>query len=215
MGLPSAWTYSRLEAFETCPRKYWRLHVKKDVVDPPNEASLWGKRVHTAFEDRINKSTPLPTGMNQWDGIADKISRLRGDKYPEYKMAVDGAFKAAKWEDAWVRGIADLVTIAGDTATVIDYKTGKRKPTEQLKLYAGFVVAHFQVDKVKTSFIWLKEKKIDNEQFDRSDVPGIWNSFLPRVARLERAHDNDTWPARPNGLCRKYCPVKDCEFNGK
>ena len=49
-------------------------------------------------------------------------------------------------------------------AIVMDYKTGKRKPTEQLDLYAAYVFHHYpDVQEVTTVFVWLKEKKLDKK----------------------------------------------------
>jgi hypothetical protein len=208
-----AWTYSQLDNFETCPKKFYHIRVAKDVVDPPNEHSKWGERVHTALEHRVLEGTPLPEGMQQWDEIANKIMQLPGEKLAEHKMAINKSFEPCSWDDAWCRGIGDLVVTHKDSAFVGDWKTGKRKPTEQLMLYAGKVFATFkQINKVTTGFIWLKEKKIDKEVFTRDQVSEIWNKFIPRVAKLESAYERDSWPARPSGLCNGWCPVKACKF---
>lgn len=206
-----AWTYSRLESFETCPKKFYHLSVAKDHSDPPTEATKWGERVHKAMEDRITIGTPLPEGMTQWESIADKIASLPGEKYAETKLAIDRGFQPTEWKAAWSRGIADLLVTYNNTAVVLDYKTGKRKPSEQLALYAAYTFAyHPTVDKVTTGFVWLKEKKIDKEQFERKDIPEIWQALLPKVRKLESAYERDAWPAKPSGLCRGWCPVKSC-----
>lgn len=212
MTIP-AWTYSQLDKFETCPRQFFHVRVAKDVTEPPTEATIWGEKVHTAFEVRIKDGTPLPEGMTQWEPFAAKLERLAGDKHCEQQMALDKNFQPAPWSNAWTRGIADLLVVNNREAVVMDYKTGKRKLTEQLMLYAGYTFAHYpEVNTVTTGFIWLKDKKVDKETFTRQDVPKIWNSFLPRVRKLELAYEKDAWPCRPSGLCRGWCPVKQCEF---
>lgn len=206
-----AWTYSRLESFETCPKKFYHLNVAKDYYDPPTEATKWGERVHKAMEDRITIGTPLPEGMGQWESLADKIATLPGEKYAEIKLAIDRGFQPTDWKSAWSRGIADLLVTYKNTAVVLDYKTGKRKPSEQLALYAAYAFAYYpQIEKVTTGFVWLKEKKIDKKGFERSEVPVIWQEFLPKIRKLESAYERDSWPARPSGLCRGWCPVKVC-----
>jgi hypothetical protein len=155
--------------------------------------------------------TPLPEGMQQWESIAAKLCALPGTKLCEYKMAVDSNFKQTGWKTAWTRGIADLVVINGKKAAVFDHKTGKRKLTEQLSLYAAYVFIHFpEVEEVTTGFIWLKEKKVDKETFHRDQLHEIWQGFLPRVIKLESAYDRDSWPARPSGLCKGWCHVREC-----
>ena len=212
MTIP-AWTYSQLDKFETCPKQFYHVRVAKDYTEPPTEHTKWGERVHTAMEERVQFSIPLPEGMEHWEGIASKLAKLSGEKYVEHKMSVDKSFNSSSWKEAWSRGIADLLVINGDKAAVFDHKTGKRKITEQIMLYAGYTFAQFpEVNEVTTAFVWLKEKKVDKETFTRDDIPKIWNEFLPRVAKLEHAYEADKWPVRPSGLCNGWCPVKSCTY---
>jgi predicted RecB family nuclease len=212
MAIP-AWTYSQLDKFETCPRQFYHVRVKKDFPEPPTEATIWGEKVHKALELRVKEGTPLPEGMTQWEGIANKFAGLAGEKYCELQMAVDRNFQPADWNNAWSRGIADLLIVNGDKAAVFDHKTGRRKPTEQLMLYAGYTFAMFpDVEYVTTGFVWLKDKKIDKQEFTREQVSEIWLEFLPRVRKLEMAYEKDNWPCRPSGLCHGWCPAKSCEF---
>jgi hypothetical protein len=212
MNIP-AWTFSQLEKFETCPRQYYHVRVKRDIVEPPTEATKWGEKVHTAMEHRIKDGTALPEGMTQWEGLAKKLAALPGEKFCEVQMAVDKNFQPAEWKQSWSRGIADLLVVNGDRAVNLDYKTGKRKLTHQLMLYAGYTFALYpQVNVVETGFVWMKDKRVDKEPFTRDQVPMIWNTFLPKVRKLESAYERDAWPCRPSGLCRGWCPVKTCEF---
>lgn len=207
------WTYSQLDTFESCPRKFYRTKVLRDIVEPPTIHTKWGTDVHTAFENAITYGEALPDTMSQWQTIANKIGKLPGDKLCEYKFSIDKAFEPVGWKDAWSRGIADLVVIKDTHAVVMDYKTGKRKLTEQLDLYAMYTYHHFpEVTKVTTGFVWLKEKKLDWNTTTREEIPVVWQKMLPRVAKLESAYERDKWPARTSGLCRGWCPVKDCEF---
>ena len=215
MTIP-AWTYSQLEKFETCPKQFYHVRVARDYTEPPTEHTKWGERVHTAMEERVQFGIPLPEGMEHWESIASKLAKLPGEKYVEHKMSVDKSFNKSSWKEAWSRGIADLLVVNGNKAAVFDHKTGKRKITEQIMLYAGYTFAEFpEVEEVTTAFIWLKEKKVDKETFTRDDVPKIWNEFLPRVIKLEKAYEMDKWPVRPSGLCKNYCAVLSCDYNGK
>jgi hypothetical protein len=207
------WTYSQLDSFESCPRKFYHAKVKRDFPEPPSVHTVWGNRVHEAFEVAIKDGTELPDDMKQWQGLATKLQNLPGSKLTEHKYAIDRDFKPTGWSDAWSRGIADLVVLSGEKAAVLDFKTGKRKPTEQLDLYANYVFHHHpEVNKVTTGFVWLRDKRIDWKPVDRSSISGTWQSLLPRVVKLESAYDRDSWPARPSGLCKGWCPVTSCEF---
>jgi hypothetical protein len=211
-----AWTYSQLDSFESCPKKFYHLKVIRDIVEPPTEHTVWGTKVHTAFENFILHGELLPEGMTQWQPIANKIAKLGGEKHAELKFAIDKNFQPADWDNAWSRGIADLVVINGKNAVVMDYKTGKRKPTEQLDLYAAYVFHYYpEVQEVTTVFVWLKEKKLDKKKVMRKELADVWQGLLPRAIRLERAYDKEEWPARSSGLCKAWCPVITCSFNGK
>lgn len=209
-----AWTYSQLDSFESCPKKFFHIKVARDVVEPPSVHTEWGTKVHTAFEDAVNQGSPLPEGMHQWQGLANKICALPGEKLTEQKFAIDRNFQPASWKAAWSRGIADLVVIHGHKAAVLDYKTGKRKPSEQLDLYANYVYHHYpQVTSVRVGYVWLKDRRIDWKSTTADSVSATWQTLLPRVRKLESAYERESWPARPSGLCRGWCPVKSCEFH--
>lgn len=210
------WTYSQIDSFESCPRKFYHLKVVRDVVDPPSQHAEWGTRVHTAMENYVKDQEPLPEGMTHWKGIADKITKLPGEKFCEMKMSLDKNFQPTEWKTSWSRGIADLTVVNGKKAATLDYKTGRRKPSEQLELYAAYTFAYFpDVQQVTTMYVWLKEKKVDKATYERDQLPMIWQGMLPRVRKLESAYERDKWPAKPSGLCKSWCPCMECEFNGQ
>ena len=217
MQLPP-WTTSQLDGFEVCPRQFYHVRVKKDVKQVTGEAQMWGDRVHTALENHVRSGEALPEGMTQWGTIMAQIMALPGTKIPEQHAALDRNFTPVDYTsvDAWTRGKIDLTIVNRSDAVVLDYKTGKRKLSDQLRLYAAYTFAmEPAVQTVRTGFVWLKEKKIDRETIHRDQVPVIWQAFLPRVRKLHSAYERDSWPARPSGLCKAWCPCTGCEFNGK
>lgn len=211
-----AWTASSVDSFVTCPHKYYRLRVARDVKDlPPSEQILWGRKLHKAFEDSVNFGDPLPKECQAWQSFIDKLKSIPGEKLPEFRFSVDDAFQPCAWGSAWSRGAADLVIKNGKQAIIFDYKTGRRKPSDQLALYAGFAFAYWpELEQVHTCFVWLKEHKMDKATYLASEKHKIWDLWLPLVARMQRAYDTDQWAKCPSGLCRNWCPVKDCDFCG-
>lgn len=217
MSLPP-WTYSQLTNFESCPRNYYETYVAKLHPFQKTEQTIWGDRVHKALEERVKYGTPLPEGMTQWESIMAKFEAMPGLKETEKRYALDINFKPVGfWDNPWTRGTADLVITHGSDAMILDYKTGKRWLTDQLKLYAAYKMAHSpEVDRVITGFVWLRDKKIDKEVVTRDEVPVIWREkFLPLYRKLEVAHEKDAWPPKPGKLCEKYCPCTGCQFHGR
>lgn len=215
-----AWSHTSLTAFETCPRKYYHTRVAKDVADPPGEAALWGQRVHKALEERARDGKPLPDYLSNCEPVIVKILERDGKRLVEEQIALDKNLHPVTWFDkkAWCRGIIDIGIVNERNAVLADWKTGKRKPdNDQMKLFAAFSFAKFPwVEKITTAFVWLKENKIDKETFTREEHEGaIWQEVMPRVQRLEHAYEKASWPAKPSGLCKKWCPVRSCEFCGK
>lgn len=212
---PRPWTYSHLDQFETCPRRFHETRIAKKYEEPQTDAIKWGIEVENAMEKRILEGQPLPDGMQQWEGIAVQLASLPGQKYSQKKLAINKAFKPCDyWRGAWSRGQPDLLVVNNRKAVILDYKTGKRKPTEQLDLYALYVFAyHPEVESVDTAFVWLKERKIDKKNITRDGISSTWQAFLPRVAKLESAYERESWPAKPSGLCKGWCPVSGCEHH--
>ena len=212
-----AWSYSALTAFETCPRRYYLTRVSKEVKETQNEAATWGNAVHTALEKRAKGEAPLPDHLAVYEPIIMKIISRDGKRIVEEKMTVTKSFKPTTWfaKDAWCRGIVDIGVVGDKQATVLDWKTGSRKPdSDQLKLFAAMAFSHYPwIERVTTGFVWLKENKIDKDKFTREQIGDLWNAFLPRVNRLEYAYAESKWPAKPSGLCRGWCPCTGCEFH--
>ena len=228
----TAWSYSALTSFETCPRKYHATRIAKTVSDPPGAAALVGTAAHKVLELRAANGTPIPktiqvtTAQGEteilpttgWEEKMAKILAMEGEVITERQIALDSRLCETGWfdKDVWVRGVIDLGIIRGTKALALDHKTGKRKPdSDQLMLFAALMMHVWpQIEEVITGFLWLKENKIDKDKFTRADISRIWDHFVPRVRRLEHAHETDTWPAKPSGLCKRYCPVSACEFCG-
>lgn len=234
MSKPFAWSYSALTSFENCPHRHYRCRVAKSVSDPMGVPAMLGIDGHKALEMRAKNGVEIPkfiestsecgreTGKMSTDGwqeLVDKIVAAPGKTVTETQVALTKNLQPTKWfgKDVWVRGIVDIGKILGKRMKMFDWKTGKRKEDmDQMKLFAGMCFAKWpEIEQVDTAYLWLPAKKADKESFTRDQVPEIWNDFLPRVKRMEIALVEDKWPKKPSGLCKNWCPVHDCEYNGK
>ena len=213
------WSFSSLSTFSSCPKKYYHLKVAKDVQDSTGEAALWGGMVHVAIENRLKDKTPLPEEFAMYADYCDKIEAIAGEMHVELELAIDKSFKPVGFgsDEAWCRGIIDVLHLQGDRALVLDHKTGKRKPdTGQLKLFALMVFYHYpQIMSVKTGFFWLKTFEKDTAEFTRDQMPHMWRTFLSDLTDYKTAFKTDRWEMRTSGLCKQWCPVVQCQHNGK
>ncbi len=215
------WSYSSLQAFETCSRRFYLTRIKKLVSEPQSEAMMWGNKVHKALELAVEGSQGLAPDFRQYQPIVDRLRATEGKKFTEQKFGLTESYKPTTFfgKDVWMRGVLDLTIVRPKVAIVLDYKTGKVKTDgDQLMLFAAATFAqHPHVETVKTGYIWLGQNKVTTKDFVREDVPGIWQEMIPRIQRMEKTQDSDKWLPNPSALCREWCPVgkKLCEFCGK
>ena len=216
------WSYSSLGLFQQCPRKYYRLRVVKDIVEPEAEHLTYGKLVHEAAELHIRDGVPIPEKYSFLTPVLDVLKAIPGEKHCEYKMGLTADLEPCDFFDkanVWYRGIADLIIIDDGLAHIIDYKTGKSAQyadTKQLELMALCVFKHFpQVERVKAGLAFVVCEEFVKAKYAKDEAPQKWITWLQETNKLEAAHTNDVWNAKPNFTCRKFCPVKDCEHNGK
>ena len=217
---PFAWSYSKLKNYETCPKRHWHLDVAKDVKEEESEHIQYGNALHKALADRIEKQVPLPKPFEKFEDWCVKVvGNGNAQILVEQKLAIDKDFGPCSWfgDQAWYRGIADVIKIVGPVAVVLDWKTGKiMEDGSQLALMAQCVFAHHPtVQKIRTEFVWLKEDATTRADFTREDMPKIWNGLLPRVRQLEEAAVAVNYPPKTGNLCRRWCPVTQCPHNGE
>ena len=215
-----SWSISKLETFETCPKRLYHLQIAKDVKDPKNDVALWGDWLHRMFAKRLKLGTPLPETIRGHESKLAAIASAPGEKLVETKLAMDRNLRPTEYfsKTVWVRSIMDVGIIGARKAWVFDWKTGNPKEDNgQLALSAATVMAHRpEIEEVTTAYVWLKTDSSEQETYTRADLSAIWQAFMPRLTRMERAYQKAEFPAKPSGLCRKHCPIPNhvCEFSG-
>lgn len=202
------WTYSDLDAYNTCPKQFYELKFRPTLYKEQfNDSQLWGIEVHNALDAHIKHRMPLPERMKMYAPMMNSILATPGDKYSELRLAVNHELQDCDWKDpeAWNRGKEDLVIVNGTKALSIDWKLGKRKPnSRQLEVSACRVLAHFpQVQTVTTAFAWLATKQWDKAVYGRPQLSVLWEGFYEGVGQMLWSYENNTWPAKPSGLCKK------------
>jgi len=221
---PFTWSYSKLKNFEACPKKSYHVDIlpkgdPQKVKEEESDNLLWGNQVHAGFEHRLGeKRIALPKSMAIYEPWAQRVITGQGNIHVEAKLALTREFASCGYFDAgvWFRAKGDVIKVHGPVAWIIDWKTGKIvEDSCQLALAAACVFAKFpEVKKVKSTFAWLKENATTDQMFTPDDMPAMWRGLWPRIQALEHAHNTTSYPAKPGGLCRSWCPVKQCPHNG-
>lgn len=211
------WSYSSLKDYVTCPRQYYEVKVAKTFFKKPTQQMLYGSAVHKALEDYTKEKVPLEKNYERYQPMLDALLDIDGEKLPEYRMAINTELEPCSFGavDYWVRGIVDLLIINGDTAHIVDYKTGSAKypDVKQLKLMSLMTYAHFpEVQKIKAGLLFVAHNTFIDEEYERDQSEELWKDFLPDLERLKLSYDNDKWPENPTPLCG-WCPVNTCQFN--
>ena len=163
MSRPFAWSYSALNSFETCPRQYHEMRVKKAWPDPPGEAQQFGQIVHKHLEHRIDRGQALPPFIQHLEPIVQKLETTKGYLQAEYKYALNAEFQPVEFfaKDAWVRAVGDVVKVHEDRAFALDWKTGKyRDGDDQLKLQSNVMFCQYpHVQTIGVVYAWVKERR--------------------------------------------------------
>lgn len=219
--LPFTWT--KLNAFETCPLRHLKVDLQKVFKEERSDQLLWGEKVHKAFEDALKtKNGKLPEEMAPWQKYIDRLRATPGEILVEQKFALTKNLQPCEYfaPGAWYRGKADVVKMAYPVAIAVDWKTGRRKvgpENKQLTLMAQCVFSHHpEIEAVLSRFVWLDSDQEDDELYTRQRVADEWvDNLYPRVERMLLAAETETYLPQPGGLCKSYCPVSSCQFHGK
>jgi len=209
------WSFSSLKDYINCPKQYQEIKVLKRFYKAPTPQMTYGNEAHKAMEHYVKDGTPLAKNYAHFQPVLDVLLETEGVKYPEYRMALDIEGKACQYgKGYWVRGIVDLMILDGDTAFIVDYKTGSNKYADpkQLKLMALMIFAHFpQVEKIKAGLLFVAYNSFMEESYKREDIDALWDHFHADLARLTSSYETDVWNPNPTPLCG-WCPVRTCDF---
>ena len=213
------WSYSALDCFEQCPRKYYHQYILREK-EPPTPSLIKGREDHESCEKFMKGEIPTPP----YPIVQTVKNRSEGRKlYVEQKMGLSQAMGACDFfgREVWGRAASDVILIRGDTAVLIDWKTGKNRegtkywagPT-QLTIMALFMFKHFpDINKITALNIYLEVNKSGEAfTFTRDQEPELWAKILPRIQRMEQTVRTNTYCMMPGPLCA-YCPVRSCPNN--
>jgi hypothetical protein len=223
-----AWSASRLDVYETCPKRAEFQYVQRipepDRGPPPKGMKEWandrGSRVHEHCEHyvfgRVDKQ------IAEMKAFESEFTRMRelaqdGHVLAEDMWAFDRNWASCDVKDfanIWARVIIDAVVFdpqSPEIATVIDYKTGKRvfneiKHAKQVQLYqlASFL-RYPQLQHVTTELWYLDQNEMFQQKFTRSQGLKFLKGFNERGIAMTTA---TRFPPKPNMHNCRFCPYK-------
>ena len=165
----------------------------------------------------VKEGTPLPPQFAFIQPVVDALLKKPGHKTAEQELALDEQLNPVDWKSprAWVRGIIDLLIVDGDTAWVVDYKTGSNKypDLDQLTLMSLLIFAHYpEIKEVYSALLFVVKEGFVKSSMKRVDAEKHWWKYRERVGKIEASHTHGVWNPKQSGLC-PWCPVKSCEHH--
>ncbi len=215
---PLPWSPSGLEDFVNCPKAYCEKKVRKTIVEEQTEQQIWGTWVHKQFEERLANGVVLPAELAVHEPYLKRLEDKPGHFFCEIKGGLDKKGGTCSWDhkaNLWARLVIDYLKVNEVTcsATIADYKTGRpHQKFRQLSIYAIHTFLRFEfVDLINCQYYWTKTQEVTKKVYSRDDVPLLWAALIPDLKQYKEAFQTDIWQARKSGLCKGWCPVKDCE----
>ena len=213
-----AWSFSTLDAYELCPKKYASEKVYRIVKETRSSVGDYGAESHKHFEKRLINGRQLPLDLRHHENVMARLASAPGQGMPEQKLALTRQFQPTGFfdNDVWVRGVVDFAKTNNAHLLVVDHKFGRMKEGfDQIDLMVAIMLCIMpEIESATGAYYWAKDKKLTRKKYVREDTQEIWSGFLPRVQRMEQARKDEDFPARPNFLCKRHCPVKSCAYNG-
>ena len=207
-----------MKNFEACPRRHLEVDLKKSVQEGESEQLTWGNSVHKSLARRVGYGEKLPIGMEMYEIVCAEDRSSKGKILVEQQLAINKDFGPTAWfaPNVWFRAKIDVAVVTEPVALLGDYKTGKIiEDSVQLTLAAATFFAHAPtVQKIRSKFYWLGDGVETPVDVARGDMPKFWASIWPRVERSRSPTTPTIIHPSPVGYCRRWCPVKSCEYWG-
>jgi hypothetical protein len=220
--LITAWSYSRLQVYNKCPRQAKYKFVDRLPEGPEGPAIVRGKLLHDASAALVAGQRPTT-----WD---DEQERLFTPRLPLYNSMHEHGFKPEQqaaftidWEPtdwfgprAWLRVVFDAVgTDQPGTLSVLEVKSGKVYPEhkEQETLYAAAGVAlDPSAKEIEVGMLYLDQPTLPVKATRYSAEQA--KALQPVWEEKARPMLTDTiFPARAGPYCQ-WCPYSGRHRNG-
>ena len=222
MNKITAWSYSRWNEYENCPRKS-RYKVIDKLKEPGSPAMDRGGEIHSKIEHYLQHGGKLPAEVHK--DLKPYYTALRKAKPKvELEICFDNKWQMTDWFGmaAWCRVKIDALIVPSTTGVVrvVDHKTGKLRDyaeyENQLELYALAGLLTVPVAKEVLAELAFTDQGVTVEAkkaVPMADLPKLKKKWELKVKPML----NDTiFAPRPGNACR-WCHFKKsnggpCEY---
>ena len=248
-------SYSSLDSYRTCPLKYKFKEIDK-LREPKSKEAIFGTLVHSTLKYLHDPALLPPTledalnyfATNWNDAVyddpqeeraafaagVDMIRRYREKNDPRETIvvALESPFEITI-EDSnhthhTIKGIIDRIDKTPDGYEIIDYKTGRKMPSQQdvdenlqLSVYAKAFLARYpkeseNLSHLTVSLYFLKHGVKLSSTRTIEQLRAVDDLFLETIGEIESGH----FEPRVNPLCdwcgfQKMCPMWKHKFREK
>lgn len=210
-----AWSFSRWETYEQCPLRFKLKYIDK-LKEPPSPALDKGKRVHDEAECFLTTpDAPLPDSLRRFEGLFFELRELPGmiADQETLQWGYDAQWRPAGWfaKATWFRSVLDaFVPYSDDTATGIDFKTGKMREIsyEQIETQALAAFSRIPSLRVVEMRLWYLDSGSEIIQtYSADNVPALKEKWEKNAAPM---FSDTLFAPRPNRMCR-FCAFRRSE----
>lgn len=217
-------SWTKIQAFEQCPRKYAELYLSKRFPYTDTPATLFGTAMHESLQSYVFAGKKIPKDIRERinialvDAIAEKAKDPRNDVPAvgelKWAMTLNGSYTEYFGNGVFIRGQADLAYGRGDTIYVVDYKSGGGKVPKPEQVDYMAVLASAQPEfsgatKASGVLAFLETSKVVPRK-----VPSI-DAVLPKIqtaaCRIAECYQSQVFQEKQGPLCG-WCEVEDCPF---
>ena len=199
------WSHSRLSTYEDCPKQYWYSYVEKmPGFRPPSPAANRGSAIHTAAEEYLlNVRKIYPPELQKVSGHAMLLKTKKIQA--ELKLAVTDKWEPCDYKDenAYLRGIIDILYVEDKHIHIQDWKTGQvyaSHPT-QMENYVAIAAAHFpEATHYVTRLVYIDQGIVTSPKV--TEVARLKPIRMLMDGRIKNAEDDTIFPTTPGQGCR-------------
>lgn len=205
-----------LQTFLTCPRQYEAKYITHEVKFEGSKHTEFGTLLHAAIEYYLKEGRPLPSLLLPLQPTLDRMRKVF--LAAEKKLTIDFEGKPCAWDDskAYQGCIVDAMLQSADGRTIIcvDWKTGKKRDAQtQHDFIKKCTAAHYpEATKIVTVFVYLFKGESDVQYYKPGDSLLKLNM---NMGLLMECITHKYFQPKPGGLCKQWCDVVACEFNGR